>query len=52
MQKKPLVGIGTLADALKLSIPTVTLSLNHLVRLGIAKSPESAEPASLDTHAT
>ena len=37
MQKKPLVGIGTLADALKLSIPTVTLSLNHLVRLGIAK---------------
>jgi Fic family protein len=37
MQKKPLVGIGTLADTLKLSIPTVTLSLNHLVRLGIAK---------------
>jgi Fic family protein len=37
MQKKPLVGIGTLADALKLSVPTVTVSLNHLVGLGIAK---------------
>jgi Fic family protein len=37
MQKKPLAGIGGLADALKLSIPTVTAALNHLVRLGIAK---------------
>ena len=37
MQKKPLAGIGALADALKLSIPTVTVALNHLVRLGIAK---------------
>src|SRR6266536_2680308 len=37
MQKKPLAGIGALADALNLSIPTVTVALNHLVRLGIAK---------------
>ena len=37
MQRKPLVAIGALADALKLSIPTVTVALNHLVRLGIAR---------------
>jgi Fic family protein len=37
MQKKPLAGIGALAGTLKLSIPTVTVALNHLVRLGIAK---------------
>jgi len=37
MQKKPLVAIGTVAEELKLSIPTVTVALDHLVRLGIAK---------------
>jgi len=37
LQKKPLVGIGVVAEALKLSIPTVTGALDHLVRLGIAK---------------
>jgi len=37
MQKKPLVGIGAVADELKLSIPTVTVALDHLVRVGIAK---------------
>jgi Fic family protein len=37
MQKKPLVGIGTVADELKLSVPTVTGALDHLVRVGIAK---------------
>ena len=37
MQKKPLVGIGAVADDLKLSIPTVTVALDHLVRVGIAK---------------
>ena len=37
MQKKPLAAIGALASALKLSIPTVTVALNHLVRLGIAE---------------
>jgi Fic family protein len=37
MQKKPLVAIGTVADELKLSIPTVTVALDHLVHLGIAK---------------
>jgi Fic family protein len=37
MQKKPLVGIGTVADELKLSIPTVTVALDHLIRLGIVK---------------
>jgi hypothetical protein len=28
---------GGVADELKLSIPTVTLALDHVVRLGIAK---------------
>jgi Fic family protein len=37
LQKKPLVGIGVVAEELKLSIPTVTVALDHLVRLGIAK---------------
>ena len=37
MQKKPLVGIGAVADKLNLSIPTVTVALDHLVRVGIAK---------------
>src|SRR6266478_3187390 len=37
MQKKPLAGIGAVADELKLSIPTVTVALDHLVRVGIAK---------------
>ena len=36
MQKKPLASIGGLAEALKLSVPTVTDALNHLVRFGIA----------------
>jgi Fic family protein len=33
MQKKPLVGIGAVADAFKLSIPTVTIAMSHLVAL-------------------
>lgn len=37
LQRKPLVAIGVLADALKLSIPTVTVALERLVHLGIAK---------------
>jgi len=37
MQKKPLAGIGAVASELKLSIPTVTVALDHLARLGIAK---------------
>jgi Fic family protein len=37
MQKKPLVGIGSVAADLKISIPTATVALGHLVRLGIAK---------------
>lgn len=37
MQKKPPAGIGSAAEELKLSIPTVTAALDHLVRLGIAK---------------
>jgi Fic family protein len=37
MQRKPLVAIGTVAEELKLSIPTVTVALDHLVRLSIAK---------------
>lgn len=37
LQKKPLVGIAVVAEELKLSIPTVTVALDHLVRLGITK---------------
>jgi len=37
MQKKPLVSIGAAANELKLSIPTITVALDHLVRLGIVK---------------
>jgi Fic family protein len=37
MQKNPFVRIRTAAKALKLTIPTVTNALNHLVRLGIVK---------------
>jgi len=37
MQKKPLASIGAVSDELKLSIPTVTVALDHLAPLGIAK---------------
>jgi len=37
LQKKPLVGIGVVAEEFELSVPTVTAALDHLVRLGIAK---------------
>jgi Mn-dependent DtxR family transcriptional regulator len=37
MQRKPLAKIATTAKALKLSIPTVTVALNHLVRIGTEK---------------
>lgn len=37
MQKNPFVRIRTAAKALRLTIPTVTNALNHLVRLGIVK---------------
>ena len=37
MQKKLLLAIGTVAEELKLSIPRVTVALDHLVRLSIAK---------------
>lgn len=47
MQKKRLADIGALSDALKLSIPTVTVALNHLVRLGIAKEPTGKRRARL-----
>lgn len=37
MQKKPLMNIGTAAEALGLSIPTVTGALKNLQELGIAR---------------
>jgi Fic family protein len=37
MQRKPIANIATTAKALKLSIPTVTVALNHLVRIGIVE---------------
>lgn len=35
MQRRPIASIADTAKALKLSIPTVTVALNHLVRIGI-----------------
>lgn len=37
MQRKPITNIAAAAKALKLSIPTVTVVLNHLVRIGIVE---------------
>jgi len=37
MQRNPYIRIRTAARALKLTIPTVTSALNHLVRVGIVK---------------
>jgi Fic family protein len=37
MQRKPIVNIAATTKALKISIPTVTLALNHLVRIGIVE---------------
>lgn len=37
MQRKPITNIAAMAKALKLSTPTVTAALSHLVRLGIVE---------------
>lgn len=37
MQTKPMANIAVTAKALKLSIPTVTVALNHLLRIGIVE---------------
>jgi cell filamentation protein, protein adenylyltransferase len=37
MQRKPITDIAALSKTLKLSIPTVTASLNHLVRIGVVE---------------
>ena len=37
MQRKPIANIAAIAKALKLSIPTVTVALTHLVRIGIVE---------------
>jgi cell filamentation protein, protein adenylyltransferase len=37
MERNPFVRIRTAAKALKLTIPTVTSALNHLLELGIVK---------------
>lgn len=37
MQRKPITKIAAAAKAVKLSIPTVTVALNHLVRIGIVE---------------
>jgi Fic family protein len=34
---KPILSIGSAGDELKLSVPTVTASLKHLAKLGIAR---------------
>jgi hypothetical protein len=39
-RRSPLAGIGAVAHELTLSIPTVTVALDLLVRLGIAKAKE------------
>ena len=37
MQMKPIANIAAVSKALKLSIPTVTVALNHLVQIGIVE---------------
>jgi len=37
MQRKPIASIGAAAKTLKLSVPTVTVALNHLVRIGVVE---------------
>jgi Fic family protein len=37
LQTRPIANIAAAAKALKLSIPTVTVALNHLVRIGIVE---------------
>jgi Fic family protein len=37
MQRKPVTSVGAAAKSLKLSVPTVTLALNHMVRLGVVE---------------
>jgi Fic family protein len=37
LQRKPIANIAGTAKALKISIPTVTVALNHLVRIGIVE---------------
>ena len=37
LQRKPIANIAAVAKALKLSIPTVTVALNHLARIGIVE---------------
>jgi Fic family protein len=37
MQKRPIAGIGAVSKSLALSVPTVTASLQHLRKLGIAQ---------------
>jgi Fic family protein len=37
MQRKPVTNIAAAAKALKISIPTVTAALNHLLRVGIVE---------------
>lgn len=37
MQRKPITDIAATAKSLRLSVPTVTTALNHLVRIGVVK---------------
>ncbi len=37
MQRKPIANIRIVANTLKLSVPTVTAGLNHLVRIGVVR---------------
>ena len=50
IQRKALVSIGAAAEELKLSVPTVTVALDRLARLGAAKRlPEGVELGFSDT---
>ncbi len=41
-QAQPILSIATAGDELKLSMPTVTASMEHLVRLGITRETTGA----------
>lgn len=50
MQRKPIANIAAMARALKLSIPTVTTALNHLVRIGIVEEATGRKRGRLFTY--
>jgi Fic family protein len=50
MQRKPVANARNTARSLKLSIPTVTVAFNHLVRIGIVEEVTGRQRGRLFTY--